>query len=281
MRYTLAGYSDAGKVKKNNQDAIALRQAVIDGQEAVLAVLCDGMGGFEQGEVASSSLVMAYVNWFETKFLNFYVHMDEDTICASWEKILVDMNKRIYDYGVSNSIKIGTTLTIMLIWKDRYHILNVGDCRAYEFADEGIQITKDHSVVAREIEEGRLTKEEARVDSRRDQLLKCVGGMPRTSADFFVGKIKEQAVYMLCCDGVRTKVNDEELFYYFHPTCMTTKEYMDNNIRYVFELNKLRDETDNMSILLVKENNITYKLEEESGVRIVYSEEFIPSNILI
>ncbi len=282
MRYIIACDSDAGKVKKENQDALAVRHALLANGEAVLAVLCDGMGGYEHGEIASSSLVMAYVDWFENMFLRQYEIMSEEDIRNAWEKILINMNKKIYEYGKSNSIRIGTTLTLTLVWNGRYYIMNVGDCRAYEFSVQARQITKDHSFVAQEIEAGRMTVEEARVHSRRNELSQCVGGNIKTSGDFYTGSIIPEAVYMMCCDGVRTKVNDEELFYFLHPLCMENEEIMNNNIKYIFELNKSRNETDNMSIILIKDTVATMQLAyEDRKAKLQYSKTIVSSKTII
>ncbi len=281
MRYIAACDTDVGKVKKENQDALAIRHALLPDGEAVLAILCDGMGGFEHGELASASLVMAYVRWFEEIFLKEYSKFLAEDICDMWEKILVNMNKRIYEYGKSNSIKIGSTLSLLLIWNGKYYIMNVGDCRVYEFAANPVQITKDHSLVAREIEEGRLTPEQARVDSRRNQLLQCVGGQPKTQGDFFTGSICAEAVYMMCCDGVRTKVNDDELYYFFHPMCMNSEDAMNNNIKYIFELNKTRNETDNMSVILIKDTVATMQLGLLNEAPIIHYEKTLLTSTVI
>jgi len=282
LRYILACDSDVGKVKEENQDSLAVRQALLPEGEAAFAVLCDGMGGFEHGELASSSVVMAYVKWFEDIFIHNRTDMTEENICIDWEKILINMNKKIFEYGKLNKIKIGTTLTVLLLWNGKYHILNVGDCRAYEFYDKPVQITRDHSFVAREVEEGRMTLEEARVDSRRNQLLQCVGVYPKSSCDFYTGNVNAGSVFMMCCDGVRTKVNDDELFYFFHPMCMTSLNSMENNIKYIFELNKSRNETDNMSVILVKDSMSTMQLPlDDEDIKIQYEKTIISSDKLI
>lgn len=282
MGYIVTCNSDVGRVKKVNQDAVALKHVRLEGNDIVFAILCDGMGGFEQGELASTSVVMAYVNWFENSFLNQIDKMHEGLICAEWDSLMNKMNGVLYEYGINQGIKLGTTLTTLLLWNNRYYIYNVGDGRVYELTDRIVQLTKDHSWVAREVEEGRMTPEQAKVDKRKNRILRCVGGAPKTNGDFYVGKVQSNIVYMMCCDGVRNRVSDEELLYFFHPSCMTESGTMGNNIKYIFELNKLREENDNMSVIMIKENDITVKLTENNAkIETLYERVLVGTNKFI
>lgn len=262
MGFIVTCDSDVGRVKKVNQDAVTLKHIRLCNNELVFAVLCDGMGGFEQGELASTSVVKAYLDWFDNRFLSRLDQMDEGHICGEWDSLMHRMNAVLYEYGLSNGIKLGTTLTVLLLWNSRYYIYNVGDGRVYELATCITQITRDHSWVAREVEEGRMTPEQAKVDKRKNRILRCVGGASKTSGDFYAGLVKPDSLYMLCCDGIRNKVSDEELLYFLHPSCMTEVGAMENNIRYIFELNKMREENDNMSMIMIKENDVTFKLTD-------------------
>lgn len=84
-------------------------------------------------------------------------------------------------------------MTALLLTKDRYYIINVGDTRAYEITDRVMMLTKDQTLVAREVELGLLTDEEARVDSRKNILLQCVGASDDLYPDLFFGDTKVNA----------------------------------------------------------------------------------------
>ena len=273
--YIVCCNSDIGIEKKVNQDAIAFKQIKTLEGEVVFAILCDGMGGFSQGEIASTTVVMAYLDWFENIFLKNIGQMNKDRICVDWELLMQKLNNVLFEYANSNGIKIGTTLTILLLWNNERYIYNVGDGRVYELTNQIVQITKDHSWVAGEVEEGRMTPEQANFDSRKNRILKCIGGAAKTSGDFFAGKVVPESVYLMCCDGVRNKVFDEELHYFFHPTCMNDSQSMENNIKYIFELNKLREEKDNMSMIVIKDNDITMNISSDDFGRGVIKENII------
>lgn len=82
---------------------------------------------------------------------------------------------------------LGTTVTAILLTKNRYYIINVGDTRAYEISDNVTVMTRDHSVVAREIEQGIITPEQAKNDVRRSVLLQCIGASEEVYPDMFLG----------------------------------------------------------------------------------------------
>lgn len=275
MRYTVACDSDIGRVRTVNQDAIFTKHIATNGNEVVFAVLCDGMGGFEEGEIASATVVNTFAKWFENSSFFDVVDYSYESVKKEWFEIIDEVNCRIYRYGQRKKINIGSTVTVLMIINNQYYILNVGDGRVYELTKDIVQLTKDHSVVAQKVEQGVLTKEQAMVDPRRNQLLKSIGGLRDVVPDFFSGLVPKEAVYMMCCDGVRNKVYDDELLYYFHPNIMTDSDNMRHNIRYIFELNKARKESDNMSIILIKNNSTTIVYDDRN---VVYDEQFMGSN---
>ena len=90
--------------------------------------------------------------------------------------IATEYNEKIKLYGKRCGLAsgLGTTVTALLLTEQRYYIINVGDTRAYEIGDHVALLTKDQTVVAREVELGNLTQVEAETDPRRSVLLQCV-----------------------------------------------------------------------------------------------------------
>lgn len=253
MNFIVSASTDVGNVKTTNQDSLDVR--VFDSciGNMVLAVLCDGMGGLAKGEVASATVVSAFIKWSDEILPNLCAtNISEKIIRDEWEKIAVNYNERIKLYGKSVGISLGTTLTAMLITEQEYYIINVGDTRAYEICDLVLQITKDQTVVAREVELGNLTPEQAKTDMRRSVLLQCIGSSEAVYPDFFVGKTKQNAVYMLCSDGFRHEVSDDDIYYYLQPDKMIDTDNMRVNEMTLIELNKQRNERDNISVITVR-----------------------------
>lgn len=149
LRYLLSAHTDIGIKKKTNQDSVLAMKARFDNDEIVFAVLCDGMGGLAKGEVASASVVEAFGGWFENDFAEMLKSgFSKDEVFKAWETIASGMNSKIASYGAESSISLGTTLVMMLIYRSRYYIMNIGDSRAYKFSNHTSVLTKDHTFVS-------------------------------------------------------------------------------------------------------------------------------------
>ena len=183
------------------------------------------MGGLAKGELASATVISAFENWFVKELPITIQNGYEPAIIKNrWKSIIIEKNEAIAAYGRSINVHLGTTLTAMLIVNDRYIAVNVGDTRAYELSNELKQITKDQTVVAREIERGNLTPEEAEQDSRRNVLLQCIGASRIVVPDYFEGKVKEGNAYLLCSDGFRHEISEEEISAELYPALLNSEE---------------------------------------------------------
>lgn len=253
MNYIVTANTDIGLTKSTNQDSVSIK--VINTQQGrmVLAVLCDGMGGLDKGEVASAAVIRAFDTWARTELPQLCeAPLDDAIIRAQWEKIVTEQNQQIMVFGGRLGIKLGTTVTALLLTQTRYYILNVGDSRAYEISDGITQLTNDQTFVAREVALGNMTEEQARVDERRSVLLQCVGASDQVYPDLFFGDAKTNAVYMLCCDGFRHEITPEEIFDRFQPDKLLDERMMNQASVDLIELNKARQERDNITVALVR-----------------------------
>ncbi len=254
MEFLISAATDVGIRKKTNQDSLMMRQYETHLGNVVLMVLCDGMGGFDKGEVASSTVVNAFAKWAEEELACVSNHPDYDhMIRQQWTNLITELNIKIANYGKSQGIKLGTTVVAMLLTPTRYYLMNVGDSRAYEMhGGQVYQLTKDQTFVAREVEMGRMTPEQAEVDPRKSVLLQCVGASEMVYPDMFYGDTTPNATYMLCSDGFRHEITPEEIYSMIGPERCTDCDTMEANIRYLIDLNIRRNEVDNITASLVK-----------------------------
>jgi serine/threonine protein phosphatase PrpC len=253
MSFLATVHTDAGIGKENNQDSALQIEARTDFGDVMLSVVCDGMGGLDKGEVASATVIEAFSEWFE-KELPKLIHLEdvERMIFGEWEELILDCNQKISAYADELRIKMGTTLNAILFLRGRYHIANVGDSRAYLLSDGLYQLTKDQTLVQREVDMGRLTAEKAAVSPRRNILLQCVGASPIVTPDYYSGSFAAGQVFMQCSDGFRHVVTGEEIYRYLNTQELTDERKMADNAVYLTELNKNRQEKDNITVLLVK-----------------------------
>lgn len=253
MNYIISACTDIGNTKNTNQDSFGAKILSTKQGKMVFAVLCDGMGGLSKGEVASATVVNAFSLWAETRLPELCENEITDAeIRNDWVKIATDYNEKIKTYGKKSGISLGTTVTAILVTDKRYYIINVGDTRAYEIFNSVKILTKDHTVVAREVELGNITPEQAETDSRRSVLLQCIGASDAVYPDMFFGDTIQNAVYMLCSDGFRHEISEQEIYQYLQPDIMLNSDGMKSNMDKLIEINKQRQERDNITVLSIR-----------------------------
>lgn len=253
MHYTATADTDVGIKKQTNQDSILIKHGQYEKGEILLAVICDGMGGLKKGEVASATVVKKFSEWFDSELPFELKNLDMNIIADKWSLLLKDLNLKIAEYGQQDGIRLGTTFTGVLFIDDQYLAVHVGDTRLYQLDSRLKQLTTDHTFVAREIRRGNLTVEQAKKDKRRNMLLQCVGASERIEPEILTGTV-QQGAYMLCSDGFRHEISESEIYESLNPVNLINKEAMHNNVKYLIEQVKKRNEKDNISVVLVKVN---------------------------
>ena len=253
MNFIVSANTDIGLVKNTNQDSLSVKVINTSTGRIAFAILCDGMGGLAKGEVASASVIRAFDSWVNNDLPWLCTApIDENVIRMQWERILLDQNNLIKAYGQRLGVKLGTTAVVMLLTNTKYYIMNVGDSRAYEISDSLTQLTLDQTFVAREVALGNMTPEQAEVDERRSVLLQCIGASEEVYPDFFTGTVAADTTYMLCSDGFRHEITPDEIYAAFHPSVLLDDVIMNQNTLNLIELNKQRNERDNISVVLVR-----------------------------
>ncbi len=220
MKFEGAGYTDVGRVKETNQDSYLIKIAeTAEMGDVALVAVADGMGGLAKGELASATAIRMLSDWFEEKLPLSLEAMDssvsgfEQFVEGQWNGLVQELNLKIMRYGMRDKINLGTTLTAMLAIGGRYSIMHVGDSRAYEIEDGGVvQLTDDQTFVKREVEAGRMTPEEALTHPQRNVLLQCLGASKEVRPEMIHGNLKKSATYLLCSDGFRHVLTDNDLF---------------------------------------------------------------------
>lgn len=245
--------TDAGNVKPVNQDALLMKSACAGDMELLLLCICDGMGGLSMGERASAHVIYRFAEWFD-RGLPQVLEAENRTevLREQWVTLLETANTRLAEFGAAQGLHLGTTCTAMLMMGDSYYIIHVGDTRVYEITEELIQLTNDQTVLAKEIAMGRVKPEQAEEDARGSVLLQCVGASKNIDPQFLAGTVRKNAVYMLCSDGFRHKVTAQEFLQGFAPEEMTEQRKLERQCKYFVELNKSRNERDNITVLAAK-----------------------------
>lgn len=253
MQFIAAGYSDTGNVKEINQDSLLIKIAQTSAGMTACSIVCDGMGGLKSGELASAFVINTFNDWFNRCLPSIITASDcLNIICDNWKRIIKECNKKIMEYGRSNGFNIGTTITGIIIINDMYLTINVGDSRVYMIKDKAAQLTKDQTVIEKELAAGRITAQEAKKDPRRSVLLQCIGATENVVPEFTRGTISSGSTIVVCSDGFRHEINEDEMYAYLSSGAIKDEQTGKNNLIQLVELVKKRGERDNITAAVIK-----------------------------
>lgn len=252
MDFYLAAATDTGTRRKENQDSLFAQQFAAEQGNLAFAVLCDGMGGLEHGELASGWLVQAFSAWAQKTLPERTGKGFQDyEIRKAWTELVAVQNEKIRTYGQQNGCTLGSTVTALLLTPQRYYILNIGDSRAYEIGERARQLTMDHTILAEELRLGNLNEAQAKDFPLKHVLTRCVGVAQRACPDFFFGDTRANTVYLLCSDGFRHCVSPEEMQQALSPCAPPAAVRLQAACKALIARNKERGETDNISVITI------------------------------
>jgi protein phosphatase len=222
MQLAIGGRSDVGQVRSNNEDVFYAGELHSgDGLHATLLMVADGMGGAEAGDVASS-MARDIVKQELVNALNQQERPQDDT---AWQELLersvISANRQIYAAARADPGKhgMGSTLTLAVLHDYRVHIAHVGDSRAYLLNADGVdaedrqilQLTSDHSIVARLVDIGQLSPEQARSHPHRNMLYRSLGTDAAIEVDRFSHALQPGDALLLSSDGLDTHVTPADI----------------------------------------------------------------------
>jgi len=199
--------TDKGKVRSINQDAFYIN-TLSDG--AVLAVVCDGMGGASAGDIASKTAVEIISQYV----LNAYnSSMTSDDITRLIDNSISSANLEVFTLSQKDEqLKgMGTTAVVAVVREAQAIICNVGDSRAYIVNDNLVQLTRDHSVVQSLVESGKLSPEEARVHPEKNVITRALGVEENVLSDSYCVDLSEKDKILLCTDGLSNYATQDSI----------------------------------------------------------------------
>ena len=246
-------FTDAGKVRKVNQDAAMIKVAGTRNYGRIsFAALCDGMGGLSKGEVASYKVIRALEGWFLEE-LPLMMDMDEDSLWETAEKslsrLIVRTGADLRRYGRHRGIRLGTTLTALLQIGRRYMTINIGDSRIYLVdRKKAVQITRDQSLVQDKVDRGVIAAGDAKTDTERNVLMQCIGSSLEVKPDIRTGELSGDTTILLASDGFWRKVREDEMHDKLCPQMCVTVQDMLDECKKLADIAISRKEQDNISV---------------------------------
>jgi serine/threonine protein phosphatase PrpC len=212
LRLAVSAVTDTAG-RDENQDvaaALAIGESASGGaSESFLLVVADGMGGHPAGDVASQMAMNTLIEAFPT--------LPDGDLGLALKQAYRRANEAVFQAGQDEPAHagMGTTLTTALLHGKYATVANVGDSRAYLLRGNALtQVTRDHTVVAEEVAQGRLTVDAARRDPRRNRLTHVIGTHPRLESklpDVFELTLLPGDRLLLCSDGLYDVLDDGDM----------------------------------------------------------------------
>jgi PPM family protein phosphatase len=195
-------YSDAGRVRHNNEDRAAAAP------EINLFVLCDGMGGLEAGERASQLGVETVLQ--HCRLASAKSAPSAETLTSGVELANEKIFKASQELGTKTAM--GSTIVAVQFHNERAIVAHVGDSRLYRLRrSELSQITEDHSFVAEQVRRGILTAEEASNSQLHNVLIRALGVEPSVKVASTEELLLDGDAFLLCSDGLTRELSDEQI----------------------------------------------------------------------
>jgi serine/threonine protein phosphatase PrpC len=210
--------TNVGLVRERNEDSCLIFTSDSNASSPrfpfALCLVADGMGGYEGGDRASKTAARTAAGYLIQRIylpaLNGETPTGEAQIMELMgEAVLAAHESVLSPEFLGNG---GTTLTIALVFGQHLYLAHVGDSRAYWLVDGDLQrLTKDHSLVQRLQDEGKLTPEEAENFQFRNILMRALGQDEELVVDVEVRKLPPQGKLLLCSDGLCGEISDQEI----------------------------------------------------------------------
>ena len=196
--------TDQGLKRKNNQDRICAYTC----DDAALFAVADGMGGHENGEYASTRIV-EYIDrfWNEHTWNNDNIQSAVDRVIRCMNAV----NDELYIYAAEKNIICGSTVSILLVLKNTYAVINIGDSPVFSVDRYGFShISTEHSYDVIKLKS--TLAEPSDIDpKRKGRLIQAIGVKPKIFPNGRTDKIKGKTVFLLCSDGVSKFYSENEI----------------------------------------------------------------------
>lgn len=247
----MASLTDAGVIRSHNEDSVTYDAS------CGLAVLADGMGGYNAGEVASGiavSILSAEIKHsLESLRPEDRNESGEDVGVALLRENVLKANASIYNASVSQSqySGMGTTIVAGLFYDNRLAVVHVGDSRMYRLRGETFEtITRDHSLLQEQIDGGVISKEDARMSRNKNLVTRAVGIDATVEPEIHIHEVQIGDVYLLCSDGLNDMVDDEDI----SATLQVMRANLPLAAARLIEMANDNGGRDNVSVILAKVN---------------------------
>ena len=242
--WTFATLTDRGRVRVNNEDAV-----FVDPHQK-LAILADGMGGYNGGEVASGMATAL----LSASFGRWLAHTDLCDQTRAVRRALQigtdEANRAILEAGTIDKqlLGMGTTLVLAFCGPRRIVVGHIGDSRCYRLRERRLeQLTRDHSLLQDQLDAGLITPAEAAASPHRNLVTRALGIEARVTLETNDYPVQPGDLYLLCSDGLSEMVSDADIC-----TVLLQKNELADKATLLVSMANDNGGRDNISVILAK-----------------------------
>jgi protein phosphatase len=235
--------TDKGKIRDDNEDSLGFEK---NSNEEKIYILCDGMGGYKGGAIASFECVKFIKNKFKK---SSFTSLEEakkwlyETIIASNKKI-VDLSKKNTDL-----VNMGTTIVCLIVSKDFRVYASVGDSRIYAYNHkELIQLSEDQTFANALLKAGYINEKEAKIHPKKSVLLSAIGSSDE-DLDIQINEVASNYNYLICSDGLYNMVENKDIL-----KIINTSDNLDTKASKLIDCANNNGGHDNISVILLEES---------------------------
>jgi PPM family protein phosphatase len=244
MRYEFAAKTDPGLARENNEDSMAVDEPT------ELAILADGMGGYNAGEVASG-MATAFIKAELARWLDqAKAKATAKDVRHAMEVCVENANRSIFNAANSNPqyVGMGTTLVVGSFHDTRLLLGHIGDSRCYRLrAGEFVQLTKDHSLLQEQIDAGLITPEQAGMSANKNLVTRALGVEDSVTLEVNEHRVDAGDLYLMCSDGLSDMVSDGDI-----AGLVTSSQSLTHVAQQLVEAANAGGGRDNITVLLIR-----------------------------
>jgi protein phosphatase len=237
--------TDPGMVRSHNEDA------VFGDASQGLAILADGMGGYNAGEVASGMATTLLSTEIGKDFHEKPALGGDERAHRLLHDKIVRANTAIHQTAQNQPqySGMGTTLVMALFHDNRVTVAHIGDSRLYRLrGTDFMQLTRDHSLLQEQIESGMISAEEARLSHNKNLVTRALGVEPQVEPEIHDFDVSPGDIYLLCSDGLNDMVSDDDIALTLHSLSANLELAGDQLIQMAND----NGGRDNVSVILVR-----------------------------
>ncbi len=205
MNYEFSIRTDPGLARENNEDSVTVDEPTR------LAILADGMGGYNAGEIASGMATTFIKSELGRWLAQAGRHANAKEVRRAMEICVDNANRSIFNAANSNPqySGMGTTLVVGVFQDGRLLLGHIGDSRCYRLrGSELAQITKDHSLLQEQMDAGLITPEQAAVSTNKNLVTRALGVEDAVLLDVNEHRVEPGDIYLMCSDGLSDMLDD-------------------------------------------------------------------------